>query len=122
MGGAESQPATGAQDTHAATMGGSKVPEQAMAESHQEEDEQQDDDWEPTPVVSKGNAAPRGRRKVQPARKARERQKHRPVVESDSQGSEDEDGEEEELAGSNQSERLLEARKRNRRKRQVRGQ
>lgn len=125
MGGAESQPATAAtaaQDAHFVTKDSSIVPEQAMADSHPEEEEQQDDDWEPTPVVSKRKAAPRGRRKVQPVQKARERQKHRFVVESDSQGSEDEDREEEELASSSQSERKLEVRRNRRRKRQVSNQ
>lgn len=94
------------------------MPNQATADRHEAE-EQQEDDWEPSPAAPKRKATTRGRKKAERAKKPRRGRKQQPVVESDSQDSEG-SAEEEELASSSQLAEVAAVRKIQRRKHQVR--
>ena len=121
LGEADPQPVTDdntTEDAAATNKGSSDVPNQATADRHEAE-EQQDNDWEPSPAEPKRKATTRGRKKAEPAKKPRRGRKQQPVVESDSQDSESSAGEEE-LASSSQLAEVPAVRKSHRRKRQVR--
>ena len=121
LGAADPQPVTNdktTKDAAALRKGSSDVPNQATADGHEAE-EQQDNDWEPSPAAPKRNATTRGGKKAEPAKKPRRGHKQQPVVESDSQDSES-FAEEEELASSSQLAEFPAVRKSRRRKHQVR--
>jgi len=120
LGGADPQSATDdntTKDAAAASKVSSDLPDQATADRHEAE-AQQDDDWEPSPAP-KRKTATRGHKKAEPAKKPRRGRKQQPVVESDSPDSES-FAEEEELASSSQLAEVPAVRKSQRRKRQVR--
>ena len=121
LGGADPQPVTDdntTKDTAAASRGSSELPDQATADRHEAE-EQQDNDWEPSLAAPKRKAVTRGHKKAESAKKPRRGRKQQPVVESDSQDSKG-SAEEEELASSSQLAEVPAVKKSRRRKHQVR--
>lgn len=122
LGRADPRPVTrdnATKDAAAASKGSSDLPNQETAD-RREAEEQQDDEWEPSPAAPKRKAVTRGNKKAEPARKPRRgRKQQQPVVESDSQDSES-FAEEEELASSSQLAEVPAVRKSRRRKHQVR--
>ncbi|DBA75732.1 TPA: hypothetical protein ACH3X1_010149 [Trebouxia sp. C0004] len=120
LGGADPQPVTddnNTKDAAAASKGSSDLPDQATADRHEAE-EQQDKDWQPSPAEPKRKAVTRGHKMAEPAKKPRRGRKQQPVVESDSQDSES-FAEEEEVESSSQLAEIPAVRKSQRRKNQV---
>ncbi|DBA86388.1 TPA: hypothetical protein ACH3X2_005613 [Trebouxia sp. C0005] len=119
LGGADPQPVPDditTKDAAVASKGSSGLPNQATADQHEAE-EQQDNDWEPSPAEHNRKAATRGRKKAEPAKKLRKGRMQQPVVDSDSPDSEG--PAEEELASSSHLAEGRAVRKSGRRKNQV---
>ena len=84
------------------------------------EEGQEDDDWEPSPEAATRNIPPRGRKKVESVTRSRGRRQQPPVVESDSENSQDAEAEEE-LPADGRTDRRRVLRRRQNRKQQVIG-